>query len=58
MARVVCDTSFLMALASRRIKNVSSLGTEIGNLEFFVPEAVIGELEGISRGQGKKKVPH
>ena len=56
MARVVCDTSFLMAVASRRIKNIRSLGTEIGELEFVVPDMVVRELEGLARGSGKKKV--
>ena len=56
MARVVCDTSFLMALASRNIKNISSVETEIGELEFVVPDMVISELEGLASGNSKKKV--
>ena len=58
MVKIVCDTSFLIALASKKIKNISSLGTEIGNLEFVVPNLVVGELERISKGNSKKKVPH
>jgi len=56
LARIVCDTSFLIALASRNIKNISSLGTEIGDLEFVVPDMVISELERVAAGSGKKKV--
>ncbi|MDE1862645.1 MAG: hypothetical protein KGI33_07015 [Thaumarchaeota archaeon] len=56
MVRVICDSSFLMALASRRIKNLASLGTEIGSLEFVVPDLVVSELERLSRAGGKKKV--
>lgn len=58
LARVVCDTSFLMALASRKVKNISSLGTEIGDIEFVVPDMVMAELERLAAAGGKKKVSH
>ena len=58
MAEVVCDTSFLMLLASKNIKNISNLETEIGEIEFVVPDMVIKELERISDGKTiKKKLP-
>lgn len=47
-----------MALASKKIKNISSLDTEIGNLEFVVPDLVIEELTKISKASDKKKVQH
>lgn len=55
MVKVVCDTSFLMLLASKRIKNINSVDIEIGNLEFIVPDLVISELEKISSSNDKKK---
>ncbi len=58
MVKVVCDTSFLMVLASKKIKNISSLETEIGSLEFVVPDLVIEELTKISKTSDKKKVLH
>ncbi|MGI0087108.1 MAG: hypothetical protein ACREBI_03995 [Nitrosotalea sp.] len=58
MVKVVCDTSFLMVLASKKIKNISSLDIEIGNLEFVVPDLVIEELTRISKASDKKKVLH
>ncbi|HSF28345.1 MAG TPA: hypothetical protein VLA53_04920 [Nitrosopumilaceae archaeon] len=59
MVEVVCDTSFLMLLASKNIKNISNLDTEIGIIEFTVPDMVIKELERISHGKTvKKKLPH
>ena len=59
MAEVICDTSFLMLLASKNIKNISNLETEIGTIEFVVPDMVIKELERISHGKTiKKKLPH
>lgn len=47
-----------MVLGSKRIKNISALETEIGNLEFLVPDMVVGELERLSKGSSKKKVRH
>lgn len=47
-----------MVLGSKKIKNISSLDTEIGSLEFVVPDLVIEELTRISKTSGKKKVPH
>ncbi|MGQ0794749.1 MAG: hypothetical protein ACT4N5_01005 [Nitrosopumilaceae archaeon] len=59
MVEVVCDTSFLMLLSSKNIKNLSNLETEIGTIEFTVPDLVIKELERISKGKTvKKKVHH
>ena len=58
MVKVVCDTSFLMVLASKKIKNISSLEIEIGSLEFVIPDLVIEELTKISKTSDKKKVLH
>lgn len=44
MAEVVCDTSFLIHLASGRTKNVSELD-RLGPVRLVVPEVVISELE-------------
>lgn len=47
-----------MLLASKNIKNISNLETEIGTIEFQVPDMVIKELERISHGTAiKKKLP-
>jgi rRNA-processing protein FCF1 len=53
---VVCDTSFLIHIASKKIKNMSHLETEIGEIEFIVPNLVVGELVKISKSNSKKKV--
>ena len=57
MVKVVCDSSFLMILASKRIKNISNVETEIGALEYVVPDMVVKELEKISRNDKKKALP-
>ncbi len=58
MVEVVCDTSFLMILASKNIKNISNLDIEIGKIEFVVPDMVIKELERLSKDKSlKKKLP-
>ena len=58
MVEVVCDTSFLMILASKNVKNISNLDTDIGAIEFIVPDMVINELERLSKDMNlKKKLP-
>ena len=58
MVKVICDTSFLMILASKNIKNISNLETELGTIEFIVPDMVVEELEKISKSTNlKKKLP-
>jgi len=48
-----------MLIASKNIKNISQLETEIGTTEFVVPELVVGELVRISNSNSKKKAqPH
>ena len=54
MVKIICDSSFLIILASRRIKNISSVETEIGALEYQVPNMVVKELEKISMDNKKK----
>jgi len=44
LVEVICDTSFLINLATRRIKNIDNLDVEIGAISFVVPEVVKTEL--------------
>ena len=44
MVEVICDTSFLIHLATRRIKNIDNLDMEIGSISFVVPKVVKNEL--------------
>jgi rRNA-processing protein FCF1 len=43
-----------MILASRRIKNISNIETEIGSIEYIVPDMVMKELEKIAKDTKKK----
>ena len=54
MVEILCDTSFLIHIATKKIKNISNLETEIGQIHFLVPDVVIKELEKLSK-QDKKK---
>jgi rRNA-processing protein FCF1 len=56
VVEIICDSSFLIILASRRIKNISNVETEIGTIEYVVPDLVVKELERISAENNKKKV--
>jgi len=51
---VICDTSFLIYLATKKIKNINSFETEIGQIQFVVPEVVKIELEKLSKNENKK----
>ena len=55
MVEVICDTSFLIHLATRKIKNIDSVNTEIGQIQFVVPYVVLDELEKLSKTQKKKE---
>lgn len=53
MVEVICDTNFLIRLATARIKNISSLDTEIGQVSFAVPRVVVSELHALARDPAK-----
>ena len=55
MVEVICDTSFLIHLATRKINNIDSVNTEIGQIQFVVPSVVLDELERLSKTQKKKQ---
>ena len=55
MVEVICDTSFLIHLSTRKIKNLDSVNTEIGQIQFVVPSAVLNELKKLSKSQKKKQ---
>ena len=55
MVEILCDTSFLIHIATKRIKNISNLETEIGQVQFLVPDVVIKELEKLSKQDEKKQ---
>ena len=54
MVNVISDTSFLIHLATHRIKNIDSIETDIGPLSFIVPLIVKKELEHLSTDPDKK----
>ena len=53
MVKVICDTSFLIHIANTRIKNISSIETEIGTLNFIIPSVVLNELENLKNDEKK-----
>ena len=55
MVEVICDTSFLIHLATKRIKNIDNLDSEIGSLTFLVPEVVHNELNKLIKNPKKKE---
>ena len=53
MVDVICDTSFLIHLATRRIKNIDNLDVEIGQITFVVPQVVQNELSELIKNPKK-----
>lgn len=53
--QVLCDTSFLMVLVSKPIKNIERVEHELGSLDFIVPDIVIGELKRLEAKAGPKR---
>ena len=53
LVKVICDTSFLIHLATRRITNIDRLYEEIGQITFVVPQAVRDELSGLQKDPSK-----
>jgi len=50
---VICDTNFLIYLATKRIKNLDSLNQEIGQINFVVPKVVLHELKNLQKNKLK-----
>ncbi|MBT8173894.1 MAG: twitching motility protein PilT [Nitrosopumilus sp.] len=55
MVEVICDTNFLIHLATKRIKNIDNLDVEIGQITFVVPQVVKNELLELEKNLEKKQ---
>ena len=53
--QVLCDTSFLMVLVSKPIKQVPKIESALGRLDFLVPGIVIDELKRLEEKAGPKR---
>ncbi len=47
MVDVICDTSFLIVLASKPIKKLDVLENNLGRIDFVIPTIVIDELKNL-----------
>ncbi len=52
---ILCDTSFLMVLVSKPIKQVAKIESQLGRLDFLVPDIVKDELERLVEKAGPKR---
>jgi len=53
LVEVICDTNFLIHLATRRIKNIDNLDVEIGQITFVIPQVVKNELTELAKNPKK-----
>ena len=52
---ILCDTSFLMVLVSKPLKQVGKVESAFGKLDFLVPDMVQDELERLAAKAGPKR---
>ena len=50
---IICDTSFLMHMATDRIYNRDSIQIDLGNINYVVPYMVVAELENLLKNSAK-----
>jgi len=55
LVEVICDTNFLIHLATKRIKNIDNFDVEIGQISFVVPQVVKNELSELEKNPEKKQ---
>jgi len=55
LVEVICDTNFLIHLATKRIKNINNIDVEIGPISFVVPKVVQEELSNLKNKNEKKQ---
>jgi uncharacterized protein len=53
--QVLCDTSFLIVLVSKPIKRIAKIESQLGRLDFLVPDVVKEELERLVQNAGPKR---
>lgn len=54
MVNVICDTNFLIHLATKKIKNLDHIEEDIGTISFLVPNVVYNELLNLKNNIKKK----
>jgi rRNA-processing protein FCF1 len=52
---VICDTSFLMIIVSKTIKQIDKIEAQLGKLNFLIPDIVISELAHLEHKSGPKR---
>ena len=55
MVDVICDTSFLIVLASKPIKKLDVLENTLGRIDFIIPTIVIDELKNLVNTASAKR---
>ena len=54
MVKVICDTNFLIHLATKRIKNLDKIICDIGSIQFLVPNVAYHELKKLQTNLNKQ----
>jgi rRNA-processing protein FCF1 len=54
LVKVICDTNFLIHLATKRIKNFDKIICDLGSIQFLVPNVAYHELKKLQTNSNKK----
>ena len=54
MVKVICDTNFLIHLATKRIKNFDKIVCDLGSIQFLVPNVAYRELKKLQKISNKQ----
>jgi rRNA-processing protein FCF1 len=54
LVKVICDTNFLIHLATKRIKNFDKIVCDLGSIQFLVPNVAYRELKKLQKISNKQ----
>ena len=54
MVDVICDTNFIIHIATKNIRNIDTFNLEVCDIKFIIPQVVITELLKLEKNPSKK----
>lgn len=54
MVDVICDTNFIIHVATKNIRNIDTFNLEVCDIKFIIPQVVVTELLKLKKNPSKK----
>ena len=54
MVDVICDTNFIIHIATKNIRNIDTFNLEVCDIKFIIPQVVVTELLKLEKNPSKK----